>query len=404
MIGITTAIIQDNRIQKKDGTYSVKLRITFNRKQKYYPLNYSFTPGDWKKLNSTRPGKLKDDKIYFNEVEAEAINLIKKIKPFSFDSFERSFIQKPGGSNAVACFDNHIKELAAQERIGTAESYHNARSSFVKFYGSDKINFEDITQDWLIDYENWMLNKNNSLTTVGIYTRALRVIINIAIEEGDMSKLSYPFGVKKYTIPTGSNTKKALKISDIKKIFDYTPLSEPEDRAKDLWMFSYLCNGVNIDDIARLKYKNFAGGKITFIRQKTRRTTRQKQKPIIVIILPEIQQIIDKWGTKPDDQENYIFGILEREDTPGRVKTKIRQAIKTINKYMKRIGEELGFSMPLTTYTARHSYATVLKRSGAPIEFISESLGHKDLQTTERYLDSFEDDMKLEYQKKLLEF
>jgi integrase/recombinase XerD len=71
---------------------------------------------------------------------------------------------------------------------------------------------------------------------------------------------------------------------------------------------------------------------------------------------------------------------------------------------MKRIGKSLTLGVNLTTYAARHSFATVLKRSGAPTEFISESLGHKDLRTTENYLDSFEDNVKESYQKQLLNF
>jgi len=71
---------------------------------------------------------------------------------------------------------------------------------------------------------------------------------------------------------------------------------------------------------------------------------------------------------------------------------------------MKQIGEALEIDKPLTTYAARHSFATVLKRSGASIEFISESLGHKNVQTTENYLDSFELETKLEMQKSLLNF
>jgi site-specific recombinase XerD len=96
--------------------------------------------------------------------------------------------------------------------------------------------------------------------------------------------------------------------------------------------------------------------------------------------------------------------LLSEDDSPAEELAKIKQATKTINKYMRRIGEKLEIDMKLTTYTARHSFATILKRSGAPIEFISESLGHKDLKTTENYLDSFEDDAKESYQKQLLNF
>ena len=78
------------------------------------------------------------------------------------------------------------------------------------------------------------------------------------------------------------------------------------------------------------------------------------------------------------------------------------QFIKTINKYMKRIGTDIGYDKPVTTYSARHSYATILKRSGAPLSFISESLGHKSLLTTESYLDSFEDETRRKYAEMLV--
>ena len=87
------------------------------------------------------------------------------------------------------------------------------------------------------------------------------------------------------------------------------------------------------------------------------------------------------------------------EDEKLKVKN---QFIKTINNYMKKIGKDIGYDKPLTTYAARHSYATILKRSGAPLGFISEALGHKSLQTTEAYLDSFEDETRRKYTEMLV--
>jgi integrase/recombinase XerD len=82
----------------------------------------------------------------------------------------------------------------------------------------------------------------------------------------------------------------------------------------------------------------------------------------------------------------------------------VRQATKTINKYVKRIAEAAGIEKHVTTYTARHSFSTVLKRAGAPIEFNSESLGHSNVRTTESYLDSFEDNVKRQYSSQLTAF
>jgi integrase len=193
-------------------------------------------------------------------------------------------------------------------------------------------------------------------------------------------------------------------MADIAAIINYKPKSRFQERARDLWVFSYLCNGANMKDIAKLKYKNLEGNKINFIRTKTERSTKQDLKSISAFLLPETAVIIDKWGNKDHDPENYIFGIIEKEDSPERVYAKVKQTFRRINEHMKNIGNDLGINIKLTTYSARHSFATALKRSGAPTEFISESLGHKDLKTTENYLDSFEDDMKESFQKQLLNF
>ncbi|MBK6978385.1 MAG: tyrosine-type recombinase/integrase [Cytophagaceae bacterium] len=169
-------------------------------------------------------------------------------------------------------------------------------------------------------------------------------------------------------------------------------------------MLSYLCNGANMKDIALLKWKDIDSKRIVFVRAKTARTTKQDTKPVVVMLLPEIKEIILKWGLESKNPDDYIFGIVSQRDNSEDILKKVRQFIKTTNKYMKRIGTALELDLTLTSYSARHSFATVLKRSGAPIEFISESLGHKDLRTTENYLGSFEDDIKESYQKQLLNF
>lgn len=88
--------------------------------------------------------------------------------------------------------------------------------------------------------------------------------------------------------------------------------------------------------------------------------------------------------------------------TPIKEKAVIKQFIKTTNKWLKRIGKELELPLEITTYVARHTYATVLKRSGAPISIISGGLGHKLESTTQTYLDDFEEEIYDEYNKNLL--
>jgi integrase/recombinase XerD len=409
MIGITTAIIHDKRVLRNDGTYAVKLRVTFKRIQKYYPISVSLTSNEWEKVFSERPRKeYKDHLLYFNKVEQDANEIIKEMPVFSFSAFEKKFNNGPKiEQDALTVFQSYVDQLKQEQRIGTSSSYNCALVSIKKFVESKhrkKLNFWDITSEWLTEYETWMIKKGNSNTTIGIYVRSLRTIVNLGIERNLLDKDSYPFGKRKYQIPASKNIKKALVIEDIKRIIDYKPKTDAEARARDLWIFSYLCNGVNVKDIAKLQYKNLTSKHISFIRSKTERSTKTNQKQITILRMHEIDEIIEKWGVKPEDPETYIFNLISANDNPEHELLMIKQATKTINKYMKRIGESLKLDLKLTTYTARHSYATVLKRSGAPVEFISESLGHKDLRTTENYLDSFEDDVKEQYQKQLLNF
>lgn len=105
-----------------------------------------------------------------------------------------------------------------------------------------------------------------------------------------------------------------------------------------------------------------------------------------MVITKEVGKIIDSWGNKPGTKEKYIFPILEAGLTPEQIYGRIQQATKFINKYVNDITEALELGTKVTTYTARHSFATVLKRTGATLEYISESLGHSNIATTENYL------------------
>lgn len=130
-----------------------------------------------------------------------------------------------------------------------------ALNTFLKF--KPNLDFDDITKDFLQTFELWMLGKGKSITTVGIYIRTLRAIINLAKSRGEIKMSDYPFGRRKYIIPSSRNIKKALNIEQIKMIFNYaTEADSPLDEAKDFWKFSYLCNGINIMDIAHLKWSD----------------------------------------------------------------------------------------------------------------------------------------------------
>ncbi len=409
------AIILDQRRARPDGSFPVKLRITLNREQKYFLLGENLFIEEWEKIQNAlyAEGRLKDERLKeirikhfgkFGYLET-AKKIIDRLPFFSFVEFEKQFFQMnqpaKNTNDVYAYFDNYIEKLTNQKRIGTATSYATAKNSLKLF--KKTLKFNELSADLLEEYEQKMISLNKSPSTIGIYLRSLRTIVNIAINDGIITKEHYPFGRNKYEIPATNNIKKALTIEEIAKVFHYTtePFSS-KDKAKDFWIFSYLCNGINIKDICLLKWQNINGSTIKFIRAKTERSKKSNQKEILAIITYEVQTIIDKWGNKNKANSDYVFPILEANLTPKRERDLIQYFTKTTNKWMKRIAQDLAIEGNLTTYVARHTYATVMKRSGVSLAMISESMGHESEKTTMVYFDSFEKDELYEASKNLL--
>ncbi len=404
-MNVHTAIVPDKRRKLKDGTYPVKLRLTHNRQRRYYSLsherrkgiNFNVTADEWERVKGDSPrGRYRDIKLLIPVLLQEVDSIIQKISPFGFEQFEEAFNKPEKAESLYNVFEQYISDLEKQGRASTAERYRCSLNSFIKF---DKdADFDTVDKDWLDNYEAWFLEqakdkkglKKNSLTTVGINTRSLRIIFNIAKNKGITE--NYPFGKNAYSPPGGHNIKKALGLDEIQKIKEYkAEHKSPEDMARDLWMFSYFSNGMNIKDICSIKEKDIKGSleSIEFLREKTQRSRRTSAKKIEVIIIPETKAIIEKWCAFTKDPDNYIFPFFNKADTPKMKRDKTIQLIGTVNKYLKRIAGKLNLQQNITTYHARHSYASILKESGAPIEYISETLGHTSTQTTEAYLKSF---------------
>ncbi len=417
--GVTTLVHLYTARMKKDGTYPVKLRVIYNREYHDYAIGTQLTIADFERATGDKPrGDAKDLQIYFSSMEARARQIIDDLPRFSFAQFKMLFLSKQRNKNCV--FDRYrafLEEMESEGRVKTAATYRHALLSLQSFHSQETLPLVNVTVEFLKSYEAWMLKprkrangkkstiRANSTTTVSMYARTLRTILNKAIAEKLIPQDVYPFGKYGYQIPASQNVKKALQLEDVKKIFQYeAALESSEAFYRDLWLFSYLCNGANMKDIARMTYASIDGDRVIFVRAKTQNTSRKKLKPIVAHLMPEAKAIVEHWGTKPRNQDNYVFPILAEGISPLKEVELVHQMTKQVNKYIGRIAKAVGIEHHVTTYTARHSFATVLKRSNAPISYISEALGHKDLRTTENYLDSFNDDARELYATKLTAF
>ena len=385
--GITVVSMIDTRKTNSKGLYPIKIRVNYKRKREYYSIGQTISKDEWENLPNNKTSKAKELKSFIENsfsLVKKNVEALAERGDFSIDTLNCRLGRATGDTlnNAIKA---KIEILRSNEQVGSAEFYNNTLIGVEKFAG-DNIELNEVTISWLNRCEKyWSKTKNR--TTIGMYMRNLRAIMNVARKAGEIKEANYPFGKDRYVIKSGTSTKKALNSEHLKAIFSYSDYYEVTERYRDLWLFIYMCNGINVADLVKLKYNNIDNGFISFVRQKTE-NTNSTQREIKVAILPQMQKIIDKWGTETNS-DNYIFPYLKGTETAQERKNTTKDLTKRINKCMKRIAEAVGVDS-ITTYTARHSYATISKQMGVSIAYISESMGHSSLKTTESYLASFD--------------
>lgn len=407
-----TLILYQQR-EKKEGKYPVKVRVTYLRKHRDLRTGLDLTLEEFNEASVLNPKKkYQEIKCKLDAINTKVKEVLDNINVFTFQKFEDGFFGKvKDASDIFPLFDEYIDNLKKDGQLKTAASYNTLMNSLKRFKAH--IGFYDIDLNFLKGYHRWLVttsiteNKSGaSESTIGIYMRTLRSLYNYAIAKGIIKKTDdYPFGKRKYVIPAGRNVKKALSLAEVGLIFNYKAVEySPEDQARDFWIFSYLCSGINFKDISLLKRKDIDGKMLRFVRAKTKRSTQSAQTTISCPLTKEVKTIISKWQSDKRTKDSYLFPIIDEKDNLEVQQKKIDQFIKTTNKYIGRIGEALNLDKKVTTYFSRHSYATVMKKGGVAIEHISEALGHSSIKTTKSYLDSFDDDSKFELASKLVNF
>lgn len=388
--GVTVAAVIDTSHPKKNGLFPVRIRVTYRRRLCYYTTGKDLTAEEWEMLPTTKARTLvairKDIESSYQIVRA-AVEELAGAGGFSLDALNNRL--KGAASDTVnTMFRAKIAELEKAGRVGNMLIYDNVLKGLERFAGM-RIRFDVITVAWLGKYADSMRKEGKRQTTIAIHLRTLRAILNEAKRQGAIKEAQYPFGLgkDKYKIQSGTGRKMALTLEQIGQIARYDDGSEATAKYRDYWLFLYLCNGINVADFVKLRYRDIVKGEIYFERTKTRNTIRTL-RDIRVVMTQPMKEIIDRWGN-PKLPDSFIFPILTGKEDAMAAKNRTKDLTHSINKRMKEVGEKLGIGN-ISTYTARHSFATVLKRAGANIAYISESLGHQDLKTTENYLASFE--------------
>ena len=378
-----------------NGEYPLMLRICKDGKKKYQSLGISVLPRYWdftrNKPKPNCPNKEYIQKIILDkqtELQQRMLEFNSEQKEYTTTTLLNDENKRFELKTVCQFYQELIEQCKNNNKCGNRLIYKGSYNSLKVFTKNQlDIPFSAIDISWLNKYEKWLRSKGNKETTMSLMFRTLRSAYNKAIKAKCARKSDYPFDEYKINKFDTKTQKRAIAKTEVLKFtkeVDNIGKRQYVQLSKDIFIFSYLCGGINFTDIANLTKANITTGRIHYIRQKT-------GKLIKLGISEEAMQIIKKYES---ESKGYLFPILNANihKTPLQKQNRIHKMLGNVNKNLKLIAAQLNVDANMTTYVARHSFASVLKKSGVSIALISEALGHSDLSTTQVYLDSFDNE------------
>lgn len=327
---------------------------------------------------------IEDDKKLFDNI----IDGLKSSKVFySVNDVVNLFLSKRQSVDNVSFFlfmEKCIENFRKMNKIRLSETYRVALNSFKRFRNGVDITLSEITSDVMLDYQAYLQEKV-CRNTSSFYMRNLRSAYNRMSNDVVLCK-STPFA-RVYT-GVDKTRKRALSIDDISEIknLDLSDFNYSYNFARDMFMFSFYTRGMSFIDMAMLKMSNVSNGVISYKRKKTGQKIRVKMEKCM-------SDIIEKYKVEGN---KYLLPIVVSLNDDGFAEHERRMymsKLQLINRNLKSIGLMLNIATPLTTYVARHSWASIAKSVNVPISVISDSMGHDSELTTRIYLSTLDNNV-----------
>jgi integrase/recombinase XerD len=390
-------VLQNKTKLNSKGEAIIYLRLTKDRIVKYLATGETCPPSHWNDLknqvNAKNPRyktinlnltsfKTSIMRIYDTKLSNEDkavtsvekyLELIKAKKPklVSTDFFKLT--------------EYRILNLKENNQLGTAKQFQDTYNSVKRFLSKSKLELRDINKEWLEGYEKFLRNANCIDGGISVRMRAIRAIYNRAISDQFISLEYYPF--KTYEIKNLKSGKKirSISLTDLEKIKNLDVSNDFQlQLSKNLFLFSYYLGGMNFVDMMLLNQNNIieAGSRLIYTRTKT-------GGEFNFILTEPAKRILDQYK-KNAQITGYLFPILLQPNLTIKQQTyRKHKTLSQFNRNLKEIGRLCNIEFDLTSYVARHSFATHLKHKNTPTDIISEALGHQNLKITQTYLSRF---------------
>ena len=383
-----SSLILDTRRPNKNGEFPVKIRITHNKKNVAIRTGICISQEYWDGREVTK--KHPQCKIYNNELKNLSVSIENIIRELNNTGrvaiMSASDIKIYVEKQIQECFsektfsDFYVNFMEGKEKTRTREIYQATFNKIKEFTKEETLLFEDINVSWLKSFENFLKKNTPSVNARSIHLRNIRAVFNSAIEEEIIRLDLYPF--RKFKIKREKTQKRAMTIEELIKFRDY-PCEEHQKLYQDIFMLMFYLIGINMIDLCNLK--GIDGERINYKRAKTSRLYSIK-------VEPEAERIINKYRG-----EKQLLNILDRYENYRNFTWRMNKNLheigemKLVNKKIKgktrQIKERTPLFPQISTYWARHTWATIAASLDIPKETIAAALGHGGNTVTDIYID-----------------
>lgn len=392
----TIKIVLDTRRPKSDGTYPLKYRVFQNAKYRDIPLSIFLKIEDWdepkRQVKKSHPNyKLLNHRILkqYSELEATLLK-VEADEAITLDDLSAKMKGKSKEKPLPDFFEygfTWVERLQKGGKVGNARAYENTLKRLKSYLGHTKLKFTDINFDFLEDFQANMLSKGVKQNTISFYLRTVRTIFNKAIKAKVTNRTNYPF--EDFSIKHESTQKRAVGKGIIQMMENAElPEGTPIWHHRNYFLLSFYLIGISFVDLAYLKWNDIKEGRVVYKRRKT-------GKIYSIKLVDKALQILNYYR-EVENATPYILPIIPSKVIGDVTKEMFytRQGYKNCNKYLSKIAEQLGRKEKITTYVARHSWATIAKTLGYSKDLIAEALGHEyGNKVTGIYLDNYNNEV-----------
>lgn len=268
--------------------------------------------------------------------------------------------------------------------FGTAHVYRSSLNAIIAYCGGEDFTFNEITPEWLKGFEIHLRKRKCSWNTVSTYMRILRAVYNRAVDNNEAKYIPRLFRYV-YT-GTRAEHQRALETGDVEKIFAglilLSGVNPAIQRARHFFILMFLMRGMPFVDLAYLRKSDLHGNVITYRRRKTGR-------PLSVTLTNEAMRIVRMYMNQ-DVHSPYLFSFLRSPEGTMEAYREYQLALRSFNRQLLILGEFLGIPNRLSSYTARHTWATTAYYCEVHPGIISQAMGHSSITVTETYLKPFQ--------------